>query len=58
MRPLTRKIFDPASEKDEKKLEEIREEWQKLQAEARKLRSKLPREYETHGWVWLFLRKG
>ena len=22
------------------------------------LRNKLPPEYENHGWVWLFLRKG
>ena len=21
------------------------------------LRSKLPQEYENHGWVWLFLRR-
>jgi hypothetical protein len=33
-----------------KEINEVREQLSKLQ-------SKLPRESETHGWVWLFLRK-
>ncbi len=36
-------------EKVQKELGEISEQMQLL-------RDKLPREYETHGWVWLFLR--
>lgn len=44
----------PANAKERKKLGEdlatVRTKMQQLQSE-------LPREYESHGWVWLFLRK-
>ena len=44
----------PRTKEDQNKLgEELREIGTQMTA----LRSKLPREYESHGWVWLFLRK-
>lgn len=55
---LMRKLFPgPTFEKDEKKRKELNKEFQSLQKQMTKLRAQLPREYETHGWVWLFLRK-
>jgi hypothetical protein len=44
-----------ATTKDErdKVLQELSETSRKMQS----LRAQLPREYETHGWVWLFLRQ-
>ncbi len=59
IRDLADKLFGPGStklspeerEKLDKELREIREREQKL-------REKLPRESEAHGWVWLFVRKG
>ena len=40
-------------EQQDKVQKELNEVTQKMQD----LRSKLPPEYENHGWVWLFLRK-
>lgn len=42
------------TEAEQKKVQEaLREVGDRMQA----MREKLPREYDTHGWVWLFLRK-
>jgi hypothetical protein len=38
--------------------EKIQKEFGELSQHMWKLREKLPPEYENHGWVWLFLRKG
>lgn len=44
----------PRTEEGQKKLgDEMRE----VSAQMSALHAKLPREYEPHGWVWLFLRK-
>ena len=43
--------------KDEKQLEAIQEEFSELSKRTRELRAELPVEYESHGWVWLFVRK-
>jgi hypothetical protein len=40
-------------EERDKVLQELSETSRKMQP----LRAQLPRQYETHGWVWLFLRK-
>ena len=37
--------------------DEAQEEMQKVYERIRELNAKLPKEYENHGWVWLFLRK-
>jgi hypothetical protein len=55
-RELVPKMFGPARVKDEKKLAKIRKRRDKLQARIEELRAKLPPEYESHGWVWLFRR--
>ena len=43
---------------DEAERKKAAEELQEVQRRWQELHSKLPREYENHGWVWLFLRKG
>ncbi len=37
--------------------EKLEKEFHELSEKSRALRDQLPREYETHGWVWLFLRE-
>ena len=44
----------PRTEEDQKKLGD---EMSKVSTQMSTLHAKLPREYEPHGWVWLFLRK-
>ncbi len=36
--------------------EEVHKELGEVRKQMQLLQDKLPREYETHGWVWLFLR--
>ncbi len=38
-------------------IEQIQEEKSEVRKSMMELNSKLPRDHETHGWVWLFLRK-
>jgi hypothetical protein len=38
--------------------EKLQKEMGPLLQKMRELQAKLPREYEEHGWVWLFLRQG
>jgi hypothetical protein len=56
-RELISKLSGPSrattKEERDKVLQELSETSRKMQP----LRAQLPREYETHGWVWLFLRK-
>lgn len=58
-REISTKLFNPngakaSSDEERKKLEaELNEVTQKMT----ELRNKLPKDYEDHGWVWLFLRK-
>ena len=54
---LIQKIMGNSRVRDEKEQEEIRKEMSELRDRMQTLREKLPIEYETHGWVWLFLRK-
>ncbi len=42
-------------DKDER--DKLQKELDEVSERIRSLYSQLPREYETHGWVWLFLRK-
>jgi hypothetical protein len=51
------KMHGPERVKDEKELEAINEEYRGLSDRMSELRAELPVEYESHGWVWLFLRK-
>ena len=43
--------------RDEDEIRKVQDQMTELRPRMTELRSKLPREYETHGWVWLFLRK-
>jgi hypothetical protein len=54
---LSRKLFGPSRVKEKEQIEQIQKELKDLREQMSKLRLKIPREYETHGWVWLFLRK-
>lgn len=48
---------DPDGKGTDEEMEALGKEFTKVQEKIAELRSKLPREYESHGWVWLFLRK-
>jgi len=54
---LFRKLHMPPRIRDKDERERLSKEWQELSQRSQALRSQLPREYEPHGWVWLFLRK-
>ncbi len=54
---LFKKLYIPPRVRDNEEREKLTAEWQELSRRSQALRSQLPREYETHGWVWLFLRK-
>jgi hypothetical protein len=41
----------------QEQIEQLRKEMGQVRKRMTDLRLKLPREYESHGWVWLFLRK-
>jgi len=43
--------------KTTEEIEQVRKELEEVRKRMTELRSKLPPEYERHGWVWLFLRK-
>ena len=36
----------------------FKEEMAEVRQQMNDLRGKIPAEYENHGWIWLFLRKG
>ncbi len=56
-RELIDKIHGPNREKDQDKIKDIQEELTKVSEQMLELNEKLPKEYETHGWIWLFLQK-
>ncbi|MCS6861446.1 MAG: VCBS repeat-containing protein, partial [Abditibacteriales bacterium] len=56
-RALAGKLFGNSPAKTEKERERLQKEWSELSLRMSDLRSRLPREYEERGWVWLFLRK-
>jgi hypothetical protein len=54
---LFTKLHMPPRVRDKDEREKLMKEWEEVGKQMRTLRSQLPREYELHGWVWLFLRK-
>jgi len=54
---LISKLYGPSRVKDKAESEKLQEEMKTVSQEMQDLRGKLPPEYETHGWVWLFIRK-
>jgi hypothetical protein len=57
-RELVDKLFGrPGKERAKENIDELQEELKLVRQRLTELNSKLPREYERHGWVWLFLRK-
>jgi hypothetical protein len=54
---LFTKLSGPSRVREKEKIEQIQKEIADLRKRMTDLRSKLPSEYERHGWVWLFLRK-
>lgn len=54
---LQEKIYGSSRVQDKEERDKIEKELAEINERTRFLRSQLPREYETHGWVWLFLRK-
>jgi hypothetical protein len=51
------KLYGSSRTRDKEERNKLMEEWQKVNEQMAPLREQLPREYENHGWVWLFLRK-
>jgi hypothetical protein len=56
-RELWEQLSHPTGEQTKEQIEEIEKELDEVRERMTGLRSKLPREYERHGWIWLFLRK-
>jgi hypothetical protein len=56
-RDLVQKVFGPSRAKTQEELDRVNKELGETSQKMQELRSKLPAEYENHGWVWLFLRK-
>jgi len=54
---LMKKIRDRSQQRTQEQIEQAQKEMEPIRKRMTELRSKLPREYERHGWVWLFLRK-
>jgi hypothetical protein len=54
---LSRKLQGPSSVGDETERKKAEEDLSEVRKQMTDLRSKLPRDYDLHGWVWLFLRK-
>ncbi len=54
---LIGKLQGPNRVKDKAEQEKLSKEMQTTSARMQALQAKLPREYENHGWVWLYLRK-
>jgi VCBS repeat protein len=53
---LVSKLFGGQRVKGKEK-EDLQKEMTELSPKMQELRSRIPPEYENHGWVWLFLRK-
>ncbi len=54
---LSQQLYGPEKVDSAEQREAIQDEYNELSKRVRELRNKLPREYKSHGWVWLFLRK-
>jgi hypothetical protein len=54
---LIDKVRGPSRVKDKAEREKAEKELREVSERMSALQEKLPPEYETHGWVWLFLRK-
>ena len=54
---VQQKLFDGKRDKNEEERKKLEEQFQALNRRMQELYAKLPKEYENHGWVWLFLRK-
>jgi hypothetical protein len=54
---LIDKLMGDSRVRTEAKREKIQKELSEVGDRMQAMREKLPREYDTHGWVWLFLRK-
>jgi len=54
---LVQKIIGPNREKDKDKAKKVNEDLTKLREKMMELQKESGSEYETHGWVWLFLRE-
>ena len=54
---LIMQLYRPDPERDSDAIEAISDELRAIDAEVEALRAIVPPESETHGWVWLFLRK-
>ncbi len=54
---LFQKLVGPSRVRTTEERDKVNEEMRQMRDRMQPLRSQLPREYETHGWVWLFLRK-
>ncbi|MBN2182653.1 MAG: VCBS repeat-containing protein [Sedimentisphaerales bacterium] len=53
---LIQKLDGPSRVKTKEEMEKIQKEIKEVREKMTELSSKLPDEYERHGWVWLFLR--
>lgn len=56
-RDLNEKLYGPSRVQDQEEFVRLKEESGQITGKIGALYAQLPREYETHGWVWLFLRK-
>jgi hypothetical protein len=54
---LAQKSFGPNRVKDKEEQKKIQKEMKGVMEQWQALSSQIPPEYETHGWVWLFLRQ-
>ena len=55
--PLVNKLIGSGRVKSKEEQDKVQKEFNEVTQKMQDLRSKLPPEYENHGWVWLFLRK-
>ena len=54
---LAQKLYGPSQGRTKEERDKLNEDMKQVMDQMQPLQSQLPREYETHGWVWLFLRK-
>jgi hypothetical protein len=54
---LIQKLNGPTLNESKEEIDKLQKEMSEIAGTMSELRSKLPSEYERHGWVWLFLRK-
>jgi hypothetical protein len=54
---LIEKVHGPSRAKGKEDRDKADKEFQEVMEKMRGLQEKLPPEYESHGWVWLYRRK-